>query len=68
MGQLKDGDQVYGLDGKPCTIVKAHDIMYNRKCFEVEFDSIKNQFHINYWRNNWGRNCFKNVELTVSLL
>lgn len=39
MGQLKDGDQVYGLDGKPCTIVKAHDIMYNRKCFEVEFDS-----------------------------
>lgn len=39
MGELKDGDQVYGLNGSPCNIVKAHDIMYDRVCYEVEFDN-----------------------------
>ena len=39
MGELKDGDQVYGLNGSPCNVVKAHDIMYCRKCYEVEFDN-----------------------------
>ena len=50
------------------TVLTDYDVVYKTVSFEVEFDSIKNQFHINYWRNNWGRNCFKNVELTVSLL
>jgi hypothetical protein len=39
MGKLEDGDQVYGLDGAPCNVVKAHDIMHNRECYEVEFDN-----------------------------
>jgi hypothetical protein len=39
MGELKDGDQVYGLDGNPCNVIKAHDIMYNRECYEIEFDN-----------------------------
>jgi len=39
MGELKDGDQVYGLNGSPCNIVKAHDVMYDRICYEVEFDN-----------------------------
>ena len=39
MGELKDGDKVFGLDGKPCNVVHAHDVMLNRKCFEVTFDN-----------------------------
>jgi intein/homing endonuclease len=39
MGELKDGDQVYGLNGNPCNVVKAHDIMHDRVCYEVEFDN-----------------------------
>lgn len=39
MGELKDGDQVFGLDGKSCNVVKAHDVMYGRKCYKVVFDN-----------------------------
>ena len=39
MEELKDGDMVYGLNGKPCNVVKAHDVLYNRKCYEIEFDN-----------------------------
>jgi hypothetical protein len=39
MGDLKDGDSVYGMDGVICKIAKAHDILYNRNCYEVEFDN-----------------------------
>lgn len=39
MGDLKDGDQVYGIDGSPCNVVHAHDIMHNRECYELEFDN-----------------------------
>jgi intein/homing endonuclease len=39
MGELKDGDRVYGLDGNPCNVIKAHDTLYNRKCYKVIFDN-----------------------------
>jgi hypothetical protein len=39
MGELKDGDKVFGLDGKPCNVVKAHDVMHGRKCYEIEFEN-----------------------------
>lgn len=39
MGKLKDGDNVYGTDGTPVKVIKAHDVLYNRECYEVEFDS-----------------------------
>ena len=39
MGDLKDGDIVYGSDGAPCNVVKAHDIMIDRDCYEIEFDN-----------------------------
>jgi hypothetical protein len=39
MGELKDGDQVFGLDGNPCNVVKAHNVLYNRKCYEIEFEN-----------------------------
>lgn len=37
MGELNDGDVIYGGDGKTCTVVKAHDVRYNRNCYKVEF-------------------------------
>lgn len=39
MGDIQDGDQVIGLDGKPYNVVKAHDAMHGRDCYEVEFDN-----------------------------
>lgn len=39
MGQLKDGDEVYDENGNICTVVKAHDILYGRKCYKVTFDN-----------------------------
>lgn len=39
MGQLQDGDKIYDNMGKLCTVLKAHDIMYNRKCYEVVFNN-----------------------------
>lgn len=37
MGELNDGDTVFDEQGKPCRVVKAHAVMYDRPCYEVEF-------------------------------
>ncbi len=37
MGELGEGDQVFGPDGLPCTVVAATDVMVDRPCREVEF-------------------------------
>lgn len=39
MGDLKDGDYVFGSDGNPTKVIKAWDVMYNRTCYEVIFDN-----------------------------
>jgi hypothetical protein len=39
MGELKAGDKVYGIDGKPCNVVYAHDILTNRECYKLTFDN-----------------------------
>jgi len=39
MGELKDGDAVYGIDGKSCKVVKAHEILHDRKCYKITFDN-----------------------------
>lgn len=74
--QIKNHNLAYGkyyLDfnigaGDFTTVLTDYDVVYRTVSFEVEFDSIKNQYHINYWRNNWGRNCFKNVKLSINHL
>ena len=38
MGQLQDGDVVFGADGEPCSVLKAHDVLFGEPCYEVEFD------------------------------
>lgn len=39
MGELQDGDKVFGREGNVITVVKAHDVLYNRKCYELTFSS-----------------------------
>lgn len=37
MGALQDGDAVYDEEGRACRVVRAHDIRYERPCYEVVF-------------------------------
>lgn len=38
MGDLVDGDVIYGSDGKPTIVTKAHGVQVGRDCFRVHFD------------------------------
>lgn len=37
MGELQDGDWVYDEMGQPCRVVQAHDVRYDRPCYQVTF-------------------------------
>ena len=37
MGALRVGDQVFDEGGNACTVTRATDVMYGRRCFEVVF-------------------------------
>lgn len=37
MGEVKEGDMVLSMDGKPTMVTAATGIQHDRKCFEVEF-------------------------------
>lgn len=37
MGDLAVGDFVFGSDGRPVQVTQAHDVRYDRECFEVVF-------------------------------
>lgn len=39
MGDLVEGDELYGSDGKQCKVTHAWEILYNRNCYEIEFSS-----------------------------
>ena len=39
MGDVKVGDYILGDDGEPVKVSFATDIMYGRKCYEIEFDN-----------------------------
>lgn len=38
MGDLRDGDVVLDDGGRPCRVVRAHEIQMGRPCFRVVFD------------------------------
>src|SRR5699024_8173604 len=38
MGDLVAGDQVYDENGEVCNVVVAHEIQYDRTCYELTFD------------------------------
>lgn len=39
MGLLKDGDIIYGSNGQYVNVLKAHDVLYDRECYEIEFNN-----------------------------
>lgn len=39
MADLQVGDYVYSSDGKPCRITAATEVMYERPCYELEFNT-----------------------------
>jgi hypothetical protein len=39
MGELKEGDKIYGQDGESYSVTMIHPIQYDKKCYEVEFDN-----------------------------
>lgn len=38
MGEIVEGDYVFGKDGQPVEVLEAHDVQFNRQCYEVIFD------------------------------
>lgn len=38
MGELRDGDYVLDDSGFPCKVIKAHEVSYDRNCYQLEFD------------------------------
>ena len=69
MGDLKDGDNIYGLNGKVYTITKAHDVLYNRECYKVTFDNgeeiIADAEHLWYTQTKTDRKRKNNKEGNV---
>lgn len=41
MGDLAQGDVIYGADKKPCRIVQLHPISYDRDCYAIRFDDVE---------------------------
>jgi replicative DNA helicase len=37
MGEVEVGDQLFGADGRPTTVVEATEVLIGRPCYEVEF-------------------------------
>jgi hypothetical protein len=55
MGKLKDGDIIYGSKGQFVEVLKAHEPLLNRNCYEVEFDNgekiIADEQHLWFTQN-----------------
>lgn len=74
MGDLKDGDIIFGSDGNPCKVVKAHDIMYDRPCYRVFFDNgeeiVADEEHLWFTQNSSERQrkCEGSVKTTKQIL
>ncbi len=38
MGDIVEGDFVFGTDGRPARVIGVSDILHDRKCYEIEFE------------------------------
>lgn len=47
------------------TTITDYDVVYKTIFFSVEYMSTINREYINYWKRDWGRNCFHNVDVSV---
>lgn len=68
MGELKQGDKVYGSDGSSCNVLYAHDVMYDRDCYEIVFCSgekiVADSEHL--WKTQTG-NKLESVKTTKDI-
>lgn len=39
MGELRAGDYVFGVDGKPCKVVSTSEVFQDHKCYELTFSN-----------------------------
>ena len=63
MGDLQDGDYVFGADGKPTRVIAAHAVKYGLRCYAVRFSDgsevVSDEEHLwgverFYWKEpNW---------------
>lgn len=73
MGELKTGDKVFDENGEPCNVVKAHDVLHGRNCYEVTFDNgeviIADEDHLWFTQNRQERKskCKGSVKTTKHL-
>lgn len=67
MGNLKDNDIIFDNNGLPCKVTKAHDILYDRPCYKILFDSgeeiIADEGHLWFTQNRSERKL--NIEGSV---
>jgi len=42
MGDIKEGEYLYGSDGKPTKVIAKTEVMYDRNCYNIEFDNGQN--------------------------
>lgn len=73
-GELVKGDVVLGSNGLPCNVTHAHDVMYDRECYELVFDNgdriITDADHNWYTqsRTERKRHCIGSVKTTKEIL
>lgn len=67
MGDIKEGDYVFDIDGKPTLVEYTTDPMYGRKCYEVVFSdgSVVKVDAEHLWETQT-HNCRKNTARVIS--
>lgn len=72
MKDIKTGDTVFDEKGTPCTVLKAHDVLYGRNCYEVQFDNgekiIADEDHLWFTHNRQERKTKGSAKTTKQLL
>ena len=39
MGELKPGDEVFGVDGRPCRVLATSEVFTDHRCYQLEFSN-----------------------------
>lgn len=69
MGELKEGDEVFDENGKPCLVIQAHDVQYGRPCYELEFDDgatiVADESHL--WRTRFRGDASRDIWTTKTI-
>ena len=75
MGSLVAGDEVFDEHGKPCRVIQAHPVSFDRDCYEVEFDdgeiitaSAEHLWMTEHRRKPIGRSIKTTAEIAATLV